>query len=312
MARQKELSRSLRAAFSRSGEPLIAMFNSELDALRRRSLYAVQEIFMKQLFRSSSATPHSTRRVSRSTGWSKADLHLHTTHSDGLMTPEETIDIIANRGNVQVIAVTDHDTTDGAFIAQKYARAHHPQLDVIVGQEVTTGEGDVLGLYLKSTLPQFDTAAEAIRAIHQQEGLAVAAHPFVGGFGVDSVRTAIARLPFDAIEVRHGCPLSLPSNWWAGYTNRFGQRLPELGGSDSHIPFTVGEPFTWFTGVNSLDLRQAIRHNRVRPGGALWSVTSMLRKIPVLIERGWEPYSHEEKQTTPAPQEHEGQFVHTP
>jgi hypothetical protein len=260
----------------------------------------------------SSAPPHSDSRVRQATTWSKADLHLHTTYSDGLMTPAETIDIIAKRANVHVVAITDHDTAEGAFIAREYARSHYPQLDVIIGQEVSTGEGDVLGLYLRSSLPIFDTAAEAIHAIHKQGGLAVAAHPFVGGFGVDSVRRAIAHLPFDAIEVRHGCPLSIPSNWWAGFTNRFGQRLPELGGSDSHIPFTVGEPFTWFPGVDGQDLRQAIRYNRVRPGGTPWSITSMVRKVPVLMERGWASYSHDEKKVVQSAQEHEGQLVHTP
>src|SRR5262245_25503666 len=87
--------------------------------------------------------------------WSKADLHLHTTYSDGYMTPAETVEIIATQTPLKVIAITDHDTTEGAFLAQEYARQYYPHLEVIIGQEVTTGEGDIIGLYLQSTLPRF-------------------------------------------------------------------------------------------------------------------------------------------------------------
>jgi predicted metal-dependent phosphoesterase TrpH len=219
--------------------------------------------------------------------WGKAELHLHTTFSDGLMTPAETIAIIAERGSVNVVAITDHDTAEGAFVAREFARQHHPQLDVIIGQEVSTGEGDVVGLFLKSTLPTFDTAAEAIDAIHQQNGLAIAVHPFVFFLGMSSVGNAIRYLPFDGVEVRHGCPLSIPSNIWASVVNYFGPRLPALGSSDSHIPFTVGQAFTWFPGVNSADLRRAIETGQVRPGGTTWKILAMLRKLPVLHERSW-------------------------
>ncbi len=83
--------------------------------------------------------------------YSKADTHIHTTYSDGLMTPEETVDIVVAQTDLQVIAITDYNTAEVAFVA----RHHAPQLEVIIGQEVSTGEGDVVGLFLNSTLPSF-------------------------------------------------------------------------------------------------------------------------------------------------------------
>lgn len=217
--------------------------------------------------------------------WSKADLHLHTTFSDGYLTPAETIEVIATYASVDVIAITDHDTAEGAFIAREYAQRHYPDLKVIIGQEVTTGDGDVLGLFLQSTLPKYSTARAAIEAIHQQGGLAVAAHPYVLGWGMESVNNAILHLPFDGVEVRHGCPLSIPANLWAGLMNRLGQQLPAIGSSDSHIPYTAGQAFTWFPGRTAADLRQAIETNTVRPGGTTWKIGSLLRKIPILLAR---------------------------
>ncbi|MCB9076207.1 MAG: CehA/McbA family metallohydrolase [Anaerolineaceae bacterium] len=235
-------------------------------------------------------------RPERLASWGRADLHLHTTYSDGYFSPPKTIDIIAGHSSLDVIAITDHDTAEGAFVAQEYARRHHPRLEVIIGQEVTTGEGDVVGLFLKRTMPKFSTALEAIEAIHTQGGLAVAVHPFFWGWGMESVKTAILHLPFDAIEVRHGCPLSIPFNAITGLVNRWGQRLPALGGSDSHIPYTAGQAFTWFPGQTGADLRQAIETNTVRPGGTTWKVKSMLRKLPVLVEHR---FSYPSKQALP-------------
>lgn len=221
--------------------------------------------------------------------WGKADLHLHTSYSDGYFAPPETIDIIAGHSAMDVIAITDHDTAEGAFVAQEYARRRHPQLEVIIGQELTTGEGDVVGLFLRSTLPKFPTALEAIEAIHRQGGLAVAVHPFFRGWGLESVRSAILRLPFDAVEVRHGCPFSLPFNLVTGLVNRVGQRLPALGGSDSHIPYTTGQAFTWFPGATKADLRRAIETGSVRPGGTTWKLRSLLRNVPVILKHQAKP-----------------------
>lgn len=219
--------------------------------------------------------------------WNKADLHLHTTYSDGLMTPEETVDLIAQNTTLRVIAITDHDTIGGALAAREYAQRRHLPLEVIIGQEVTTGDGDVLGLYLHLTLPKFTTAASAVEAIHQQGGLAVAAHPFVFGGGTESLYFTFLRLPFDAVEARHGCPLSLAANLSVTLINRFGPRLPELGSSDSHIPYTAGQAFTWFPGHNSQDLRQAISSGMVRPGGGTWKLVSMWQSLRVIAQRGW-------------------------
>ena len=222
--------------------------------------------------------------------FSKADTHIHTTYSDGLMSPEETIDYVATQTDLTVIAITDHDTAEGAFIAQAYAQQRYPHLDVIIGQEVTTDEGDVVGLFLESTLPEFKTAAEAIEAIHAQGGLAVAVHPFSRWSSFNKMKgvgSKIFDLPFDGVEVCNGFVTNFLSNPLSVWLNRHrGQNLPELGGSDSHVPFTVGQPGTRFLGRTAADFRQALELKQVRAEGLLWSVKSVFRLIPVLIKRG--------------------------
>jgi predicted metal-dependent phosphoesterase TrpH len=222
--------------------------------------------------------------------YSKADTHIHTSISDGLMSPEDTVEIVATQTDLRVIAITDHDTTEGAYMAQAYARRYAPQLEVIIGQEVTTGEGDVVGLFLRSTLPTFETAIAAIEAIHAQGGLAVAVHPFCRwstGNNMKGLGTKIFDLPVDGVEVRNGFPTNFFSNSIAVWLNRtVGHNLPELGGSDSHVPFTVGQPYTWFPGHTAADFRRAIKSGTVQAGGTLWTPPSLARMIPVVIRRG--------------------------
>jgi predicted metal-dependent phosphoesterase TrpH len=200
--------------------------------------------------------------------YNKADIHIHTSYSDGLMTPEETVEFIATHIDLRVIAITDHDTTHGAFVARAYALRHALPLDVIIGQEVSTGEGDVVGLFLQSDLPWFETAAEAIDAIHAQGGLAVAVHPFSQLVTLNTMRGVgkkILDLPFDAVETRNGVPVNLFSNPLTAWLNRYlGARLPELGGSDSHVPLTAGQALTYFRGCSAADLRRSIE-NRWSP-----------------------------------------------
>jgi predicted metal-dependent phosphoesterase TrpH len=64
------------------------------------------------------------------------DLHLHTTASDGRLTPAELIALVAGRG-LETIAITDHDSTEGLAEALEAARAF-PRLTVIPGIELST------------------------------------------------------------------------------------------------------------------------------------------------------------------------------
>jgi predicted metal-dependent phosphoesterase TrpH len=229
--------------------------------------------------------------------YSKADTHIHTTCSDGLTSPEETVDIVSSRSQLRVIAITDHGTAKGAFAARAYAIRSGSPVEVIIGQEIYTGDGDVVGLFLKSSLPSFYTAAEAIAAIHAQGGLAVAVHPFSRWSTLNNMKgvgTKIFSLPFDAVEVRNGFPTNILANPLCAWLNRSqGQKLPEMGGSDSHTAYTAGQSFTWFPGRTAADLRRAIENGTIRAGGALWTPLNAARLVQGVIKRGGVPrYEH--------------------
>ena len=68
----------------------------------------------------------------------KADLHIHTTHSDGAATVAELLGHVARDTDLHAIAITDHDTITGAQQAAKLARQFG--IEVIVGEEVSTAD----------------------------------------------------------------------------------------------------------------------------------------------------------------------------
>ncbi len=74
------------------------------------------------------------RLVSRSPAAGRADLHLHTTHSDGLYTPAQVVEL-ARRGGLSAIALTDHDTLGG--LSEARAAASGSAVEVIAGAEIT-------------------------------------------------------------------------------------------------------------------------------------------------------------------------------
>ena len=96
---------------------------------------------------------------------SRVDLHIHSTASDGRLTPADIVQEAAGRG-LTYIALTDHDTVDGIAPAQAAAQAF-PQLKIIPGVEISTdipqGEVHVLGYFIDYTDPELGAALDRFR-----------------------------------------------------------------------------------------------------------------------------------------------------
>ena len=99
----------------------------------------------------------------------KADIHIHTTYSDGLMTPEAVVEYAATETDLKVIAISDHDTIEGAMAARRYWHRYprdFGHLDIIIASEITSRDGDILGLFLADDVPAGMTAADTVQAVH--------------------------------------------------------------------------------------------------------------------------------------------------
>ncbi|HEV2035998.1 MAG TPA: CehA/McbA family metallohydrolase [Candidatus Dormibacteraeota bacterium] len=214
--------------------------------------------------------------------WGRADLHLHTTASDGWPTPARLVDHAARRAGLNVIAVTDHDTIEGALRAADHAARRARKLQLIVGEEVSSLDGHIVGLFLDHRVRPGMSAAATIHAIHDQGGLAIAAHPFWRT--QRQVRTGVAHgvgwlaadLDFDAIEVENATPGFYVFNQFAHRLN-LGLGAAEVGCSDAHIVDAVGRAFTEFPGTTAEALRAAIKNGNTRARRRRYQAVGLMR-----------------------------------
>lgn len=220
----------------------------------------------------------------------RADLHIHTTVSDGLHTPHQLLEHVARLGTLDVIAITDHDRLEGSLWA--YARRDRYPFDVIPGVEVSSAEGHILALWVMNPIPPDLSMGETVAAIHEQGGVAVLAHPFFRQMG--NIRRAakayckdrayLSRAGLDGIEGFNAAVLIPGTNRIAG---RVGQQigLAITGGSDAHTLGAVGMGHTRFTGHTADDLRAAIMARTTVPAGRAWPLSEYGRFIADFVSR---------------------------
>jgi predicted metal-dependent phosphoesterase TrpH len=182
---------------------------------------------------------------------SRADLHMHTTRSDGMHTPAQVAAMLKDSG-MAVVAVTDHDTIRGALEVEEALDGEGP--DLVIGTEVSSADGHVLALFVDRDIPAGLSAEATIDAIHDRGGLAVAAHPYSVSLGVGDLA---ATLDFDAIEMVNGAPLMGLPNARAAY-RLGGARASAVGSSDAHVGWAIGSAYTAFKGSTAADLRAAL------------------------------------------------------
>jgi predicted metal-dependent phosphoesterase TrpH len=193
---------------------------------------------------------------------SAADLHIHTTASDGTASPIEVLAWTAEETDLKVIAICDHNTNEGALEAA--ARAHEFGIEVVIGQEVESSDGHILGLWTPERVKPDMPAEQTVSAIHRQGGLAIAAHPYAPRWwathGLRRGETEIYdSVGYDGIEVANSTPLLFFANFHARrYRRANADRLAATGGSDAHILSVIGTSRTLFPGTTAEDLRAAI------------------------------------------------------
>jgi predicted metal-dependent phosphoesterase TrpH len=205
---------------------------------------------------------------------------MHTTASDGWPSPLELVDY-ARATSLNVIAVTDHDTIEGALRAADHA-AGRSKLEVVIGEEVSSRNGHIVALFIEKRIRPGMSAAATVHAIHEQGGLAVAVHPFwrtqrrTRSGLVHGVGWLAAELEFDAIEVENATPGFYVFNQMARRLN-MGLGSAEVGGSDAHILDAVGRAYTEFPGKTPQALRTAIETATTVAGRRRYKAVGLVR-----------------------------------
>ncbi|MCP5028734.1 MAG: PHP domain-containing protein [Actinomycetia bacterium] len=173
-------------------------------------------------------------------GWVRVDMHSHTMWSgDSTTTPEELHDSIADAG-IDVLCITDHNAIKGA-----QELADQLPCRVIIGEELRTGPGEIIGLFLTERVPFGIGPEEAARAILDQGGIVYVPHPFDpmrNNLRERELRQIVDEGLVHAIEV-HNSKTSLPSlnQQAADFAAEHG--LLAGAGSDAHVPEAIGAAY---------------------------------------------------------------------
>jgi PHP domain len=205
-----------------------------------------------------------------------ADLHMHTTYSDGSGTVEEVLSFAEKRTSLDVIAITDHDTIEGALYARDLVQEGQYRFDLIVGEEISTREGHLLALFLEKRIAPGMSIERSIDEVHAQGGIAVVAHPFNRVFRHSVQRSVMNRLLAqpevhpDGVETLNGSFAGIGSSQLAMSLVRGVYRWAETGSSDAHTPTAIGCARTIFTGSTAEDVRASILSRQTSPIGTFW------------------------------------------
>ena len=173
-------------------------------------------------------------------GWVRVDCHLHTVASgDAVLTLEQLAER-ARQAGLDVVCITDHNVTSAAVAAAERDLG----VRVVVGEEIRTPDGDVIGLFLTERIPYVLPVAEVVARIRAQGGLEYAPHPF------DPDRPSLGRvLPglcaagaVDVVEVFNAKIADQALNHRAAELAR-AYALPGGAGSDAHDEPGVGAAY---------------------------------------------------------------------
>jgi predicted metal-dependent phosphoesterase TrpH len=177
------------------------------------------------------------------------DLHCHSSASyDSLNRPGDIVRVAAARGLTHV-AITDHERIDGALRARD-AAAHvgeHP-VTIIVGEEIRSTDGDVIGLFLEEPIEAGLSGPETIDAIHERGGLAGIPHPFdrfrfSGLVGASQERLLALVERADYVEAFNARVPYAAANTRAAELSRE-RGIPGIAASDAHTLMEVGVAYT--------------------------------------------------------------------
>ena len=208
----------------------------------------------------------------------KADMHLHTLYSDGTASVQQVLDHVQEATDLDVIAITDHERIDGALRAREIHAAGSYAFDLVVGEEITTRRGHVLALFLTERVPALRPLPETLERIHDQGGLAIAAHPLAPLTPSIGRRSLLAghaapdpRHRFDAIEIMNPSAAGRVRRAARERLNAEHLELPVVGNSDAHVLEGIGTAWTWFPGTTADDYRAAVAAAATRADGAFWT-----------------------------------------
>jgi predicted metal-dependent phosphoesterase TrpH len=184
------------------------------------------------------------------------DMHIHSKYSpDSIAEPKEIVKT-AIKKSLSAIAITDHNTIKGGLETKKFET---PKCKVIVGAEIMTDHGEIIGLFLNKEI-KATALLEVIDEINNQGGIVIVPHPF------DKSRKSAFNITeeyaskVDCIECFNGRCIKDEYNLNAlNFSKKY--NITPVGGSDAHHLWEIGNAYTF---INDDDIIKALIDNNTR------------------------------------------------
>ena len=179
----------------------------------------------------------------------KADLHIHTSYSMDCNTPIPEVINRCLKIGINCIAIADHGTAEGALKVQSLA-----PFKVIVAEEILTPHGEIMGMFLKETIPSGLSVDQTISRIRSQDGLVCIPHPFdtFGRSGLDIRILEELAEQIDILEVFNSRS-PFPSSSTKALVFARKHSIPGSAGSDAHTPREIGNAYVEMPEFNGKD-----------------------------------------------------------
>jgi hypothetical protein len=168
-------------------------------------------------------------------------MHTHSEYSPDSRTPLKAQAAALVAAKIDVVCATDHNTIEGALRLRELAP---DGLRVIVGEEVSTRDGEIIGLFLEKTIPRDLSGEETIARIKDQGGIVSVPHPFSRNRMYHLRRDALERLwpQIDCLEIFNAREAFSADNRRAeAYAKE--RSIPGAVGSDAHRVSEIGRAF---------------------------------------------------------------------
>ncbi len=178
----------------------------------------------------------------------KIDLHCHTEYSSDSSTPIGAIPARCREQDIAVQAITDHGTITGAQRLQAIVEAQGEKeenelsgLTIIVGEEITTRAGELVGLFLDEGIPHYLSAEETVERIKAQQGLVLLPHGF-DPWKRNRLRPEVREQIANAIDIIETFNASVSRRRWNREAVAWAEERSALmsAGSDAHTLASIG------------------------------------------------------------------------